>query len=126
MTTNSQKIELLPQRGRRRSWSVTEKLAIVHESYEPGVVVSAVARRHGIAPNQLFTWRRLVSHGTLTETTAEEQIVSAVNYRILQNQLKELRHLLSKKTVESEMLKDALRRHYRLVIGPYGRIRLES
>lgn len=44
--------------ARRRRWSDEEKARIVAESLEPMVSVSAVARRHGINPNQLFTWRR--------------------------------------------------------------------
>ena len=31
---------------------------MVEETFEPGMTVSLVARRHGVAPNQLFTWRR--------------------------------------------------------------------
>jgi len=44
--------------ARRRSWSTEEKVRIVSESLDPAVSVSAVARRHGLNPNQLFTWRR--------------------------------------------------------------------
>ena len=43
-----------PERRRRRTPS--EKLAIVAEKHEPGVTVSLVARRHGVASNQLFGW----------------------------------------------------------------------
>lgn len=43
--------------GRRR-WSADAKARIVAESYEPGVSVSAVARRHAVGANQLFAWRR--------------------------------------------------------------------
>lgn len=42
----------------RRRWSEDEKLAIVGEALQPGVNVSAVARRHGITPNLLFRWRK--------------------------------------------------------------------
>jgi transposase len=35
----------------------------VAETQEPGVTVSLVARWDGIAPNQLFLWRRLASQG---------------------------------------------------------------
>jgi len=44
--------------GRRRRWPPEKKALIVAETYEPGETVSAVARRHGLTPQQLFTWRR--------------------------------------------------------------------
>ena len=44
--------------ARRRSWTREEKARIVSESLDAAVSVSAVARRHGLNPNQLFTWRR--------------------------------------------------------------------
>jgi transposase-like protein len=40
-----------------------------------GMTVSLVARRHGVAPNQLFTWRRLVVEGALTPAGSGEQVV---------------------------------------------------
>jgi transposase len=36
-----------------------------------------VARRHGVAPNQLFTWRRLVAQGALTAAGSGEEVVPA-------------------------------------------------
>jgi transposase len=42
----------------RRKWSDEVKGQIVAESYAPGVVVSDVARRHGISPQRLFGWRK--------------------------------------------------------------------
>ena len=36
--------------------AVTEKVRMVEQTFEPGMTVSLVARRHGVAPNQLFTW----------------------------------------------------------------------
>src|SRR4051794_7502656 len=52
-------IEVFTGAGRRRSWSAAEKAAIIAESYGAGETVCAVARRHGLTPQQLFTWRRL-------------------------------------------------------------------
>ena len=46
---------------------------MVEETFEPGMTVSLVARRHGVAPNQLFTWRRLVTQGSLTAVSTPEQ-----------------------------------------------------
>jgi len=37
---------------------VEEKIRIVTESRVPGESVADVARRHGVNPNQVFTWRR--------------------------------------------------------------------
>ena len=42
---------------RRREWTDEEKLAIIAESCQEGAVISDVARRHGLRPQQLFTWR---------------------------------------------------------------------
>jgi transposase len=53
------RIEVFTGAGRRRSWSLEEKAAIIAESYGAGETVCAVARRHGLAPQQLFAWRRL-------------------------------------------------------------------
>ena len=53
------RFEVFTGSGRRREWSDEQKAQIVVESYEPGVKVCTVARRHGLTPQQLFTWRRL-------------------------------------------------------------------
>lgn len=108
MTDTYPKSEVLSGRERRRRWTAAEKLALVQETYEPGVTVSLVARRNGIAPNQLFSWRRLASQGALTAAGAEEPVVPASEYRALQGQVRELQRLLGKKTLEAEILKEAL------------------
>jgi transposase len=108
MTNSNPKSEVLNGPERRRRRTPAEKLAIVAETEEPGVTVSSVARRHGIAPNQLFDWRRLASQGALTATGAEEPVVPASEYRSLQGQVRELQRLLGKKTMEAEILKEAL------------------
>jgi len=53
-----QRVEVLTGPGRRRVWEEATKARVVAESYAPGAVVSAVARRWQVAPQQLFTWRR--------------------------------------------------------------------
>jgi transposase len=106
-TGNRDKGELLGPERRRR-WSAAEKIAMVAETYEPGTTVSLVARRHGIAPNQLFLWRKLAGQGALTAAGAGEEVVPASEYRAQQQQIRELQRLLGKKTLESEILKEAL------------------
>jgi transposase len=52
------RFEVITGTGRRRRWSRDDKERIVVESLEPGAIVSEVARRHGLSPQQLFAWRR--------------------------------------------------------------------
>jgi len=52
------RLEVFTGAGRRRRWSSEQKARIVSETYETGETVSAVARRHGLTPQQLFGWRR--------------------------------------------------------------------
>lgn len=44
--------------GERRRWSEELKAKSVAAALEPGVNVSALARRLGISPAQLFGWRK--------------------------------------------------------------------
>ena len=108
MTNTNPPIDILSGPERRRRWTAAEKVAIVNETYEPGVTVSLVARRHGIAPNQLFHWRKLATQGALTAAGRGEEVVPASDYRALQNQVRELQRLLGKKTLEAEVLREAL------------------
>ena len=52
------RVEVLTGPRRRRDWSEDDKARAVAESCAPGVVVSEVARRWQVSPQQLFTWRR--------------------------------------------------------------------
>src|SRR5215469_9770596 len=99
MTGKIDRVEVITS-VRRRRWSVEEKTRIAQETYAPGMCVSLVARQHGIAPNQLFSWRRLYAEGALSAVGAGEEVVPASDYRSLQHQVRELQRLLGKKTLE--------------------------
>ena len=64
-----------PEKRRRRT--TQEKIAIVQQSFEPGMTVSLVARQHGVAASQLFLWRKQYQEGSLTAVAAGEQVVPA-------------------------------------------------
>lgn len=94
--------------ARRRRWAASEKLAMVRETYEPGMSVSLVARRHGVNANQLFQWRKLERIGALTAVGAGEAVVPAAELEAARRQIRELQRLLGKKTLETEILKEAV------------------
>jgi transposase len=93
---------------RRRRWSAAEKVSMVRETYEPGMTVSLVARRHAINPNQLFHWRKLERVGALTAVEAGETVVPAAELEAARRQIRELQRLLGKKSFEVEILKEAV------------------
>lgn len=57
-TSGVQRFEVFTGAGRRRDWPLEVKASIVAESFSGQETVCAVARRHGLSPSQLFTWRR--------------------------------------------------------------------
>lgn len=95
-----------PERRRRRA--PQEKVAIVQETFEPGASVSAVARRHGLNPNQVFAWRKQYQDGSLTAVKAGESVVPASELAAALKEIRTLQRLLGKKTVENEILREAV------------------
>ena len=59
----------------RRHWPDDEKLKIVQESLQDGVVQAQLARRHGISPSQLYDWRYRYKAGLLVGAPGFSQVV---------------------------------------------------
>jgi transposase len=73
------RLEVFTGAGRRRTWGDEDKARIVAEIAVSGESVSAVARRHGLSPQQLFGWRRQLQASQAALSHAEElQFVPAV------------------------------------------------
>jgi transposase len=94
--------------GRRRRYTADEKRRIVEETKVPGQSVSAVSRRFGVSPSQLFKWRRLAEEGTMSSLGADEPVVPESEAKALKNRIRELERLLGRKTLENEILKEAI------------------
>jgi transposase len=58
ITEPVRRLEVFTGAGRRRTWRDEDKARIVAEIATSGESVCAVARRHGLSPQQLFGWRR--------------------------------------------------------------------
>lgn len=108
MSEDYQRIELITGTRRRRHWSTDEKLRIIEESLEPGETVSSVARRNGVAPNLLYRWRRLMNEGGVAAVGSDEPVVGSSEVKKLEDKVRELERLLGRKTMENEILREAL------------------
>ncbi|HET7885231.1 MAG TPA: transposase [Bradyrhizobium sp.] len=73
ITEPVRRLEIFTGGGRRRKWSKEDKARIVAEIVASGDSVCAVARRHGLSPQQLFGWRRQLRESAAGHSEAEEQ-----------------------------------------------------
>ena len=71
------RVEVITGVGRRRRWTDEEKAWIVAESLDPAATVSAVARRYGLHPSQLFVWRQLFAAPAAREALGFVPVVVA-------------------------------------------------
>lgn len=101
-------IKVITTVQRRRRWTPDEKRAMVEEAEQPGMSISFVARKYDIHPNQLFQWRRLMRQGALEAVRREERVVPESEVKALKIRIRELERMLGKKTMEAEILKEAL------------------
>ena len=102
-------VEVITSVQRRRRWTVEQKRAMVLETEQPGMSLSYVARKYEIHPNQLFRWRKLMQEGALSAVRADEEVVPVSEMKELRARVRELERLLGRKTMEVEILRDAVR-----------------
>ena len=101
-------VEIITDGGRRRRWSAAEKLRIVEETLEDHASISIVARRNGVAPNLLYRWRRLMLEGGSVAVTEDDDVTSNRVVREMESRIRELERQLGRKTLEAEILREAL------------------
>jgi transposase len=101
-------LEVITSVQRRRRWAVEEKISWVRRSMEPGMTISIAAREAGVAPSQLFTWKRLYLEGGLSAVGANESVVAASELQEAQRRIKKLEQALGRKTLENDILREAV------------------
>ena len=106
--TPPSRVEVITSVQRRRRWSTAEKVRLVEEAMQPGSSVSFVARRYGLSPSLLFRWKRRMIEGGQEAVAADEDVVGTSKVRELERRVRDLERLLGRKTMEVEILKEAL------------------
>ena len=109
MSISPDRVEVFAGIQRRRWYTLEQKLMVVREAAQPGMTVSYIARKHGISPSLVFRWRRLMAEGGKEAIKADEQVVSSAEVRALEKRIRELERVLGKKTLENEILKEAVK-----------------
>ena len=109
MSSSVDRVEVFSQIQRRRRWSVDQKLAILAEAAQPGMSISYVARPHGISSSLIFGWRGRMTEGGKEAVRADDDVVARAEVRELQKRIRELERVLGKKTLENEILREALK-----------------
>lgn len=95
--------------GQRRRFTAEQKKRLLDLTMEPGRSVTEVARIYGIAPSQMFTWRRAMEDGGNEGLKANERVVPESELKKAQNRIKELERALGRKTMDVEILREAVR-----------------
>ena len=103
------RVEVLASIQRRRRYSLDQKLTVLAEAAQPGMSISYVARRHGISPSLLFGWRRRMTEGGKEAVRVDDEVVGSAEVRALEKRIRELERVLGKKTLENEILREALK-----------------
>lgn len=103
-----QRIEVITGEQKRRRYTAEEKSRFVALSIQPGYSVSLVARQYGITPSLLFKWKRLMNEGGQSAIAAGDDVVSVAEVKALEKKVKQLEQMLGRKTMEAEILRDAL------------------
>jgi len=81
--TSVRRLEVITGTGRRRRFSEDFKGSIVEETLVPGAVVSEIARRNDLTPQQVFTWRRQARRLTASEAEAPKFVPAVVEPPLL-------------------------------------------
>jgi transposase len=96
-------------RGRRSRYSALEKKRIVEETYEQGSSVSYVARQRGVSLCLLYKWRKSMEEGAIVGLDYEDALVSKKEITQLKAHILELERALGRKTLDNEILKEAIK-----------------
>lgn len=93
---------------RYQRFTIKQKQELLLEAEKPGNSISLIARTYGVSVSAMFEWRKNMSKGAIAGLSTDEDLVPASQVRELKTKLRELERLLGRKTVEVEILKEAV------------------
>ena len=98
----------IKQANVRRRFTAEQKMALVQASLEPGARVVEVARKYNVGVSTLIKWRKNAMEGSLMSVKDDAPAVPASEVKKLKKELKQLQQLLVKRSLQIELLKEAV------------------
>jgi transposase len=99
---------IIKQVNVRKRFTAEQKMALVQATLEPGVRVVEVARKYNVGVSTLIKWRKNAMEGSLMSVKDDAPAVPASEVKKLRKELKQLQQLLGKKSLQIELLKEAV------------------
>ena len=109
MSSTMDRVENFAGIQRRRRYTVEQKLAVLAEASQPGMTISYVGRRHGIASSLIFGWRRRMNEGRKEAIRTDDEIVASSKVKALERRIQEPKRVLGRKTVGNEILRETVK-----------------
>jgi len=98
-----------PTAGRKRRYTPEQKRTLLEEAARPGESIAIVARRYGISPSVMFLWRRAMRDAGDEGLKSNERVVPESEVKKLEARIRELERALGRKTMDNEILSEALK-----------------
>ncbi len=102
------RVEVVTSVQQRRRWTPEHNLEIVKQTNEPVSSVLSVARAHGLSAAQLFHWRKVYLQGSLVAVGANETVFPVSDLQDAMRRIKKFEGALDRKTLENEILSEAM------------------
>jgi transposase len=99
---------IIEERVLRRRFTAEQKLVIVQASLEAGALLAEVARKYRVGVSTLIKWRKNAIEGSLMSIKDNKPAVPANEVKKLEREIKQLRQLLGKKSLQVELLQEAV------------------
>jgi len=99
-------METKTARNSKRLFSVEQKKKIVEEMATSSA--AEISRKYGIGVGLLYRWRQTMADGQDTALRSGEELVPLSVLKKAQEEIKRLQRALGKKTMDCEILQDAV------------------
>ena len=101
-------LEIILKDQRGRCWSLSEKTPLMQRISDPEMTMSFVARQEAVTASFFSSGANFEPYEALTAVSAAEAVVPSSKLAAARGEISKLQRVLGKKTLEKEILKEAV------------------